>query len=241
MFPLPDCTFKVHQVFPTAIERPAICRTILKSLRDELPEHHLLSDVFDDLAVLKFHIKRQGESIHKKATLMGTVIVDPIHSLISHRIRTEGGNNRSLAAECVRVATILSLHEVRRLSGPISGYPDLYPGKLQKLLQKKDIDWTGLEVVKLWVLACGAREAVQVAGGNWFLRKFRVEMESVSARVQSKVIQGLQDMSVEPEAVAALFLQENHAHIGDEQEQNGVADEVKPVGMLAAFSMPEPI
>lgn len=120
-----------------------------------------------------------------------------VHRLASIRHPANVNTSDFIVSECSRVSIMLAIAEPRRRMGIPAAYQDNYLSRLQELLQNYAADWTDLEMLKLWMLAAGAKAAIKEPNGNWFFREMMATMHNLA------IVRGM-DITVQRQLLHAI-------------------------------------
>jgi hypothetical protein len=131
-------------------------------------------DVFDSVGRTIAHIKdvsiRANEAVYQDQGFAEYYIIPLIYRLLATRSKATLGNEASIYQEALRIALILFLAEVRRAFRIYPVVSRTQVAKLRLLLQNSLARWEGLGMLRLWIVATGAMEAVAQDEKAWFLR-----------------------------------------------------------------------
>lgn len=138
-------------------------------------------EVFKDTIKFLVRVKLDPTGqIWKSGMYLGSFLLGLVHRLASIRHLPSVNTSDFIISECGKVSMMLAIAEPRRRIGVPAAYQHKYLSRLRELLENYAADWTGLEMLKLWMLAAGAKEAIKEPSGNWFYRQMMATMQSLA-------------------------------------------------------------
>jgi hypothetical protein len=108
--------------------------------------------------------------------------IDPVlHRLLSLDSNFNMNDSSSTIQEACRLGLILFLGEVRRKCGVMCVSTKIYVSKLKALLSDADehMDWTPLNLLRLWLLFFGMLESRHHPEANWYAHSLSIVVKEM--------------------------------------------------------------
>ena len=144
----------------------------LQPWRQLFDHPHILETVFDDLrTAIQYTISRRAQNrIWRQVTFIINWIDPIMHRLLNMDSNVNRHDSSSVIQEACRLGIILFLAEVRRKCGVMCVSTKVYVSKLKTLLSDTDdsVDWTPLNLLRLWLLFFGMLESWQQPEASWY-------------------------------------------------------------------------
>ncbi|GAB7351312.1 hypothetical protein MBLNU459_g1726t1 [Dothideomycetes sp. NU459] len=158
-----------------------ILHSISEQWRFRMPAYSAQIDILIDVTRFLARVKQDVSGrLWANGMWLGSFMLGLVHRLSSIRHLSDVSTSDFIISECGKIAIMLAIAEPRRRIGVPAAYQHNYLSRLQGYLENFAADWTGLELLKLWMLAAGAKEAYKEVGGNWFYQRMIATMQDLA-------------------------------------------------------------
>lgn len=176
---------------------PRLVDSIVRDWSIRLPAQMPYIRHFKELMIYIARVKQNPDRVFSdNVTSAAGSMLGLLHRFQRHSFDVLIGTSNDKIIQCVRLAVPLALAELRRRCGIFPSFCKKYTKDLRAAVGSSEINWSGLEMLKVWLCGIGATETTGEAKA-WFEDRMLTAVEHLPYAEKLSTLRSVGDMIIE--------------------------------------------